>query len=149
MHVMHNMHTTNPNLRLISLTILSPHSTMAVTNRKKNAPVKSDTTESEKDTPVSGITESAADTATVREFTKMALYAFLISAIKAVIKFAYPSNEVYNWQINMAITWAILMAAQTLLYLSNLFSKQKKSSGLVGGLACVGAGLGYHAISQR
>ncbi|KAG5359372.1 hypothetical protein CJU90_4116 [Yarrowia sp. C11] len=123
---------------------------MAVTNRKKNAPVKKDPkTETEKEDVVAGVKENAADKDTLKEVTKMAIYAAIIAAMKAVIKFAYPGNASYDWQLNLGITWAILMAAQILLYLSNQFSKQGKSSGLVGGLACVGAGLGYHAISQR
>lgn len=136
---------------------------MAVTNRKKSQPIKSQpksqsanvtqkdkgsTDQTKDETSEEEIAKSTAET--LREFAKMALYALMITAIKAVIKFAYPdTSAMFNWQKSAVITWAILMVAQTCLYLSNVFSKQKKSSGLVGGLAAVGASLGYHAIAQQ
>ena len=133
---------------------------MAVTNRKKSQPIKAKSGVTQNaDTKVKcGETQKEATaeevakttTATVKEYLKFALYALMITAVKAVIKFAYPDRNAYlNWQKSAVVTWSVLMLAQICLHLSSVFSKQEKSSGLVGGFAAVGAALGYHALVQQ
>lgn len=86
------------------------------------------------------------------QFFKMAFYALLISMAKSLGKLITPSEadffSPYTYLKDIPLTWAILTAAMTCLYMSNEFSKQKRSSGLVGGVMCLGTSLAYHAISS-
>ncbi|KAG5355906.1 hypothetical protein CJU89_5620 [Yarrowia sp. B02] len=88
--------------------------------------------------------------ARILELLKMVLYALLIAVAKSLSKLMYEDENSanYNWKTDVPLTFLILTGALTCLFLSNEFSKQKRGSGLVGGMACVGAGLAFHAISQ-